>query len=103
MAGLTQAGLAEATDLAVETVSRIERGAVSPSALVLLAIARACRTTIDTMLATKMPKAGEPEPVRRIVALLRGLDEEELAHVQRGLVAFLALRRGTARHRPASR
>ena len=32
--GLTQAGLAEATDLAVETVSRIERGTVSPSALV---------------------------------------------------------------------
>ncbi len=49
--GLTQAGLAESCDLAVQTISRIERGVKAPSIEVLASIAEALDVPPASLLA----------------------------------------------------
>jgi transcriptional regulator with XRE-family HTH domain len=107
-AGLSQAQLAERTDVAIETISRTERGVLAPSVAVLVRIADALEVGLDELVRgrrshgpTKAARTQSVE-VRRITSLLHGLDNEALDSVHRGLQAFLRLRRpGGSRSKPA--
>ena len=90
--GKTQAALAESAELAVETVSRIERGIVMPSAAVLLRLAHGCGTTIDAMLREKPTRRRARAALARIVAMLEPLHDEDLDRIHRGLRALLGVR-----------
>lgn len=110
--GLTQAQVAEAAGIAVETVSRIEGGRLASLSLVLASrVAATLGTTIQSLLSS----VPGPDPVqklrteeRRIVGLLTSVDDAELGRVRRGLQSLLAVgdsRRGkrVARKRKAAR
>jgi transcriptional regulator with XRE-family HTH domain len=93
--GLTQAQVAEAAGIAVETVSRIEGGRLSSLSLVLGArVAAAVGTSIQALLAgvpgPDPARSLRPEE-RRIVGLLAGVDEAKLGHVRRGLQSLLTV------------
>lgn len=47
--GLTQAELAEEADLAPQTISRIERGALEPSVTTLVALAKVLSVSLDDL------------------------------------------------------
>src|SRR6266508_3891695 len=77
--GLTQAQVAEAAGIAVETVSRIEGGRLASLSLVLGSrVATAVGTTIQALLAgvpgPDPARSLRPEE-RRIVGLLTGVDD----------------------------
>ncbi|HEY3495927.1 MAG TPA: helix-turn-helix domain-containing protein [Polyangiaceae bacterium] len=90
--GLTQANLAEAAGIAVETVSRIEGGRLASLSLVLAdRVAGSLGASIQALLAG-VP-AREPARLRsgerKIVGMLSALDEAELGRVRRGLRTLL--------------
>lgn len=93
--GLTQAELAEAAGIAVETVSRIEGGRLASLSLVLAdRVSVALGGSVQSLLA-KVPAS---EPVRslragerRIVGMLHSLGDAELGRVQRGLKTLLTV------------
>lgn len=92
--GLTQADLAEAAGIAVETVSRIEGGRLASLSLVLAdRVAGSLGGSVQTFLAG-VP-AREPQRLRsgerQIVGLLSTLDETGLSRVRRGLRTLLML------------
>ncbi len=91
-AGLSQAKLAErlGSGVAVETVSRFERGAQVPSFEWVERIAIALGTDIDGFL-TEFSTAAPPPRAEldRILALLRPLSDDELTHVRALLRAHL--------------
>jgi transcriptional regulator with XRE-family HTH domain len=94
--GLTQAQVAEASGIAVETVSRLERGHQVVVSLDLAEkLAKAVKIpladllgamTFETPLDTERPMMG------RIVSLLAPLDDEALADVYHGLRRLLGVR-----------
>lgn len=110
--GLTQAQVAEAAGIAVETVSRIEGGRLASLSLVL---ASRVAVTLGTTLQSLLSSVPGPDPVqklraeeRRIVGLLTSVDDAELGRVRRGLQSLLSVgdsRRGkrVARKRKAAR
>ncbi len=93
--GLTQAQVAEAAGIAVETVSRIEGGRLASLSVVLASrVAATLGTTIQALL-SGVPG---PDPVqklraeeRRIVGLLTTVDDAQLGRVRRGLQSLLAV------------
>jgi len=93
--GLTQAQVAEAAGIAVETVSRIEGGRLSSLSLVL---ASRVASTVGTTLQALLAGVPGPDPARslrpverRIVGLLTSVDEAKLGQVRRGLQSLLAV------------
>jgi transcriptional regulator with XRE-family HTH domain len=93
--GLTQAQVAEATGIAVETVSRIEGGRLASLSLVL---ASRVAATVGSTLQGLLAGVPAPEPSRtlraeerRIVGLLNAVDEAQLGRVRRGLQSLLAV------------
>jgi transcriptional regulator with XRE-family HTH domain len=100
--GLTQAELAEAAGVAVETVSRIEGGRLASLSLVLAdRVAASLGASVQVLLAA-VP-AREPSRLRagerQIVGLLNSLDDTALGRVRRGLKSLLTLN-DVARPRP---
>jgi transcriptional regulator with XRE-family HTH domain len=99
-AGLTQAQLAERVGptLAVESVSRIERGVHVPSLGRLEELVGALGATMDGFLASlvvePLADASDVE-LRSVVDLLRGLPPARLRHVRRLLQAFLEVEEGS--------
>jgi transcriptional regulator with XRE-family HTH domain len=107
--GLTQAQVAEAAGIAVETVSRIEGGRLASLSLVLASrVATAVGTTMQSLLAgvpgPDPARSLRPEE-RRIVGLLTGVDDSKLGQVRRGLQSLLTVHdaRRTTRPRPRRR
>ncbi|HTQ02623.1 MAG TPA: helix-turn-helix domain-containing protein [Polyangiaceae bacterium] len=93
--GLTQAQVAEAAGIAVETVSRIEGGRLASLSLVLAARVAA---TVGSTLQHLLAGVPTPDPIRtlraeerRIVNLLNGVDDAQLGRVRRGLQSLLAV------------
>lgn len=77
--GLTQARLAEATNLSLEWISRIERGQGKPSLDVLEALAPALGVGIPDLFQPTTPKQAQ---VMRIEALLQRCEKAELVWVE---------------------
>ena len=107
--GLTQAQVAEAAGIAVETVSRIEGGRLASLSLVL---ASRVATAVGTSMQSLLAGVPGPDPARslrpeerRIVGLLTGVDDSKLGQVRRGLQSLLSVHdaRRTARPRPRRR
>ena len=103
-AGMTQAELAAAADLADATVSRIERNRMVPSVKLAERIARSLGggVTVDRLFGP--PKKREEAPkirpsVARLVALVRSLDDGVVDDIARALRLLLAAGRRSARAR----
>ena len=78
---LTQADVAEllGEGVAVETVSRFERGAVAPSLAWLARLAEIYGTSLDALYAAVLSEQGPQEPVRAALHhLLAGLSARDL-------------------------
>ena len=96
--GLTQEDLATAADVANETVSRIERGRLTPSVDIAERIARALDTTLAGLRENKSPKPPATRPSEaRLLALVRELDDTAIDDVARALKVLLAVGRLQAR------
>jgi transcriptional regulator with XRE-family HTH domain len=105
--GLTQAQVAEAAGIAVETVSRIEGGRLASLSLVLASrVATALGTTMQSLLAgvpgPDPARSLRPEE-RRIVGLLASVDDSKLGNVRRGLQSLLTVHDVHRTTRPRSR
>jgi XRE family transcriptional regulator, regulator of sulfur utilization len=101
--GLTQAELAEAAGVAVETVSRIEGGRLASLSLVLAdRVAMSLGASIQALLAgvpATEPVRGLRSGERQIVGLLNALDDTGLGRVRRGLRSLLLLSDSASRPR----
>ena len=94
--GMTQAELAEAVGVTVESISRAERGTIQPTVATLGHIAQALGTSIDALAGATEPTLGEASAARskapaelvRLERLLRKLDQRALKRVL-GLVEML--------------
>lgn len=73
--GLTQARLAEIVEIASETTSRIERGAVLPVLLRLEQIAITLKTGVATLLARK--SLAPDDQALHLVQMLKNLEEPD--------------------------
>lgn len=92
-AGLSQARLAErlGSGVAVETVSRFERGAQVPTFEWVARISVALGTDLDGFLGGFRAEGAVPDPeIERVVELLSGLSEGQLTHAVAVLRAHLA-------------
>ena len=95
-AGLTQAQLAAAADVADATISRIERGRLTPSTELAGRISKALDTGVDDLLGAppKEPKKSQLRPaVARLVALVRDLDDGQVDDVAKGVKLIMAAAR----------
>src|SRR5204862_7759610 len=93
--GLTQAQVAEAAGIAVETVSRIEGGRLASLSLLL---ASRVAATVGSTLQALLAGVPSPDPARslrpeerRIVGLLTGVEDAKLGQVRRGLQSLLSV------------
>lgn len=81
---LTQAALAEAAETSPETISRVERGMLEPSASLLARLALALGTTMDSLAGLSPQKAvrsnNGPE-VKRVVRQLRRLSPDAVRRI----------------------
>ncbi|HEV8549899.1 MAG TPA: helix-turn-helix domain-containing protein [Polyangiaceae bacterium] len=106
--GLTQAQVAEAAGIAVETVSRIEGGRLASVSLLL---ASRVAATLGTTLTALLSGVPSPDPARslraeerRIVGLLTSVDDAQLGRVRRGLQSLLAVHdSATVKRKPRKR
>lgn len=89
--GMTQAQLAEAADLSLEWIGRIERGEGKPSLDVLEALAPALETTIADLFA---PMSDRHRHESRIGTLLAGCTDDELTWIENMVRSALAYPRG---------
>lgn len=92
-AGLTQAELAEKASVADATVSRIERGRLTPSVKLVQQLAEVLGTSVDILLSSKaLPKK---PPMRRcearLLALVRDMDDAAVDDVTKSLKALLGV------------
>lgn len=90
--GLTQEDLGDRAGMAAESVSRLESGRLNLSLIKLEGIAGALGVSVGDLL------SDAPRPIpsmspgqRRVLALLDGLDEEQLGHVHTGLKNLLGV------------
>jgi transcriptional regulator with XRE-family HTH domain len=99
-AGLSQAELAEQVGLSVESVSRAERGSITPTVWTLVRFADVLRLDLAKLIrgAEPPPKKGSPRrpQLERVVRIIEELDDDQLEV----LGDFL---RSVARPRPATR
>jgi len=89
--GLTQAELAERVEAAPETVSRVERGKLAPSADLVERIATALGVKTDDVLSRKpVKKKAEHRPaIQRVVALLEPMTDTEVDAVRNAVMTLL--------------
>src|SRR5229473_7890200 len=81
---LTQATLAEAADTTPETISRVERGMLEPSASLLARLAVALGTSMDSLAGlspTKAVRSNSDPGVKRVTQHLRRLSPEAVRRV----------------------
>ena len=85
--GLTQADLAEKTDLSLDMIGRIERGVASPSFNSLVAIAEVLDVPVAVLLGGKPVSAGtdtrKEASLERILATLNALDADRVQWMER--------------------
>jgi transcriptional regulator with XRE-family HTH domain len=89
--GLTQAQLAEATDLSIEMIGRLERGLTAPSLETIAALAEALQVVPAVLFGaepTEM-KGERREALERINKLLASSSDAELKRAERVLNALL--------------
>jgi transcriptional regulator with XRE-family HTH domain len=97
--GLTQSELAGKADIANETVSRIERGRLTPSVNIAERIAQALDTTLEQLRERKrVAETGTRPCEARLLALVRDLDDTTVDDLVRALKVMLAV--GAKRGRP---
>jgi len=90
--GLTQSDLASAAEIANETVSRIERGRLTPSVSIVERIARALDTSLEQLRERKrVPEAGPRPCEARLLALVRDLDDTAVDDLARAMKVILAV------------
>jgi transcriptional regulator with XRE-family HTH domain len=95
-AGLTQLALAEAADVADATISRIERGRIkAPSMEFAEKIAGALKIPVNELFepTEKPPPEALRPSERRLLALVRDLDDAEVDDVARALKLMLGVGR----------
>ena len=92
VAGLTQAQVAESSGLAVETVSRLENGQ-NMTLEVAGSVADAIGVPVAALFEGVTTAAGTPTPwENRIIALVRGLDEDAKSAVYTALRHMVSVR-----------
>ena len=92
--GLTQAQVAESAGLAVETISRLERGRQAPRIDRLVAVAAALDATVGEIADGAVPKRGHdelPPDVNGLVHLLLGLDADTQRRIRQLVEVALSL------------
>jgi len=95
-AGLTQAQLASAADVADATVSRIERGRLVPSVELAGRLAKALDATVDELLGPTPKDAGKAPlrpAVAQLVALTREMDDGQISDLTRAVKLIWAAAR----------
>lgn len=80
-AGLTQAQVAEVLNISNDAVSRMERGAIMPSAARLIQLAGIFGCDAADLLTEGSPHVADQS--RQVAMLLVGLDEAERVHLLR--------------------
>jgi transcriptional regulator with XRE-family HTH domain len=92
-AGLTQADLAEKAGLVDATVSRIERGRLTPSIELVRRLAASLGTTVDDLLAVAVPpqSPGLRQSEARLLAVVRDLDDAGVDDVTKALKTLLGV------------
>src|SRR5690606_11970214 len=100
-AGMTQAAVAEAADVADATISRIERGRFLPSQALLERLAQAIGVTAADLVKTtkKAPKPTMRPSEARLLALVRPLDDAQVDDIVRAVKLLLAVGRHAGRGR----
>jgi transcriptional regulator with XRE-family HTH domain len=99
--GLTQAELAERVEAAPETISRVERGKLAPSADLVERIASALGVKTDDVL-SRTPVKRKIEnrlAIQRVVALLEPLTDADVDAVRGAITALLRVGSRVARPR----
>jgi len=90
--GLTQSDLAGAADIANETVSRIERGRLTPSVIIAERIAQALGNSLEQLRERKRVPPVGPRPCEaRLLALVRDLDDTAVDDLARAMKVMLAV------------
>jgi len=95
-AGLTQAQLASAADVADATISRIERNRLVPSVELAGRLAKALDASVDNLLGPTPKEAGKAPlrpAVARLVALVRDLDDAQVDDVTKGVKLIISAAR----------
>lgn len=94
-AGLSQAMVAKKTGLAVETLSRVERGKLIPGIDTLSRIAVALGVSLDELLGLKLPKAPKARVLRpaerRLLDAVAELSEGDIDRVREALVSLIMI------------
>lgn len=106
-AGLTQAELSEAAEIADATLSRIERGRLIPSVELADRLATALRVSVDELM-SRPKRATKPRQrpcEARLLATVRDLDDAQVDDITRGvrLIMAAARRTGGPARRPKGR
>jgi transcriptional regulator with XRE-family HTH domain len=97
---LSQAELADAVGMTVESISRAERGTITPTIWTLLAMARALETDLATLAGEPAEQRPSPSPkIERALRLMSKLPEEELDPI----LELIAVLEKKARSKPRSR
>jgi len=94
--GMTQPQLAEAIDMSVEWVRRIENGGASPSFDTITALANALNVQPQDLFAEASPPS-----VNRIAVAVQGLSQEQVQWLIEGARLFQQASSGPARDRGA--
>ena len=95
-AGMTQAQLASAADVADATISRIERGRLMPPVELAQRLSRALDVGVDDLLGPVLPEPKKVQmrpAVARLVALVKDMDDGQIDDVTRALKLLLAAAR----------
>jgi len=89
-ANLSQAELAKASRLAVETISRYERGALTPGLSSLEAMAKAMRIPLTSFFAEGQKKPDLPPDILKIVNRLKDEEASTIRRAYRVIAAMLS-------------
>ena len=87
--GLSQRQLSTLAGVDPVQISRYERGLGLPAADTLVAIAKALRVSLDTLLLGKADRAGEELPVRNVMLLDRLAEIEKLDRKDQDMIVEL--------------
>ncbi len=91
-AGLTQTELAERANKSLETVGKVERGAVAPSFETLSDLSNALGVSVRDLFGSGdyAAKAGRNDPLVRLIERVSGLSDGDIEWVDRLVTVALA-------------
>lgn len=95
-AGMTQAQLASAADVADATISRIERGRLVPSVELAQRLAKALDLGVDDLVGPTLPeprKAPLLPAVARLVALVKDMNDGQVDDIAKAVKLIMAASR----------